>query len=70
MTYKGFWKSKTFWFNALAGVVMVANALGYADFAPDAQWIGLVAALINIGLRFAVTQPVTTDRSKVGTRAG
>lgn len=69
VTYKGFWKSKTFWFNVLAIVVAVAGQLGYADFAADTELVAVVVGVVNVLLRFLVKQPVTVTRGKVGTRA-
>ncbi|MGD8500057.1 MAG: hypothetical protein PVJ86_05390 [Phycisphaerales bacterium] len=56
---KDFWKSKTIWFNGVAAVLYLVNQLGYADFVPDAGVMALVAAVVNIVLRFVTKQPVT-----------
>ncbi len=69
MIYKGFWKSRTFWFNVLAVIVAVAGQFGFAGFEPDAEVIAVVVGIVNVLLRFATRQPVTTDTRKVGTRA-
>jgi hypothetical protein len=69
VTYTGFWKSKTFWFNVLAVVVAVAAQFGFADFEPDAELIAVIVGIVNVILRFAVKQPVTASSRKVGTRA-
>jgi uncharacterized membrane protein len=69
VTYKGFWKSKTFWFNVLAVVVAIAGQVGFAEFEPDAELIAVIVGIVNVILRFAVKQPLTTDTRKVGTRA-
>ncbi len=57
--------SKVFWFNVLAGLVAVAQAFGFAGFAPDpavAEYVTVAVALINIILRLATTQPVSLAR--------
>ncbi len=55
---KPFWQSKTLWFNVLAAGVFVAGSAGYADFAPDADVMAVVAAVLNVVLRFVTRQPV------------
>jgi len=55
---KEFWKSKTFWFNAVAVAVFVASQFGYLEFVPDADVLALVAAIVNIVLRFTTKQPL------------
>jgi uncharacterized membrane protein len=65
MNPKEFWKSKTFWFNVIAFVVVVANAFGFVGFAPDPQlseYAGVVITLINLVLRFATSQPVVLKK--------
>lgn len=58
MTGKAFWKSKVLWFNVLAGALVVAGMLGYAEFAPDADVLALVVAVANLVLRLFTQQPV------------
>jgi len=59
---KVFWQSKTFWFNVLAIIVMVAGAFGFSDFklSPDYQQlaVGLIA-VINLALRFITKKGIT-----------
>ena len=66
MDPKPFWQSKIFWFNLLLLVVAVANKFGFGDYVPtpahqmliDSSAV-ILAALINIGLRFVTSQGVT-----------
>jgi len=46
------------WFNVLAGALVVAGMLGYAEFAPDADVLALVVAVMNLVLRLFTQQPV------------
>ena len=58
---KEFWKSKTFWFNVLALIVMVAEAFGYVDFIPDenmAEYATALVTIINVILRFITKEPI------------
>ena len=54
MFTKKFYKSKTFWFNLLTLVVMVAAGFGFTEFDPDTE-VGAIAigvvAIINLVLR-------------------
>ena len=59
---KGFWRSRTFWFQVLAVVVFAASQVGYADFLPDADVMAIVAAVVNVVLRFRTDQAVTWRR--------
>jgi hypothetical protein len=64
---KWFLNSKTFWFNALAFAVAVAQAFGFGGFTPDpklAEYVTVAVALINIVLRFVTTGPITLSRAK------
>ncbi len=56
---KEFWKSKTFWFNCLAVGVYVAQSFGYTDFKASPELMALVAAVVNIGLRFVTNTSVS-----------
>lgn len=57
---KSIFKSKTFWFNTLAGLgailVEVSNIL--PDVGLDPKWVLFSVAIINIILRYVTTQPV------------
>lgn len=58
---KPFWRSKTFWFNVLALIVMVANAFGFADFQADpevSQMAFVIVTVVNLVLRFVTKEPV------------
>jgi len=53
--------SKTVVFNVLALLVLVANALGYADFIPDksvADAALAIVLIVNLVLRFLTKEPV------------
>lgn len=56
---KPFWKSKTVLFNVVAVLVFVVSAFGYASFTPDPEVMALVAAVLNVVLRFWTSQPIT-----------
>ena len=61
METKPFYVSKTFWFNVLALVVVVAGAFGFAEFqpTPEVETYGLVLVTIaNIVLRFVTAKPL------------
>lgn len=53
---KKFYLSKTFWFNILAAVVVVAGYFGYADFEANGEMIAAVIAIINLALRLWFTK--------------
>jgi len=58
---KEWYKSKVFWFNVLALIVMLAGAFGFGEFQPDEQWVEVGAVLIsviNLVLRFLTQQPL------------
>lgn len=58
---KSIFKSKTFYFNVLAFLVVLANAFGFGDFKANDTVLEVVAVLIpilNIVLRKITTQPV------------
>ena len=59
---KALFKSKTFWFNVLAGVVAIASLFGFGDFQPSeqtAEYIATATAIINILLRLKTAEPIT-----------
>ena len=68
MFSKPFWKSKVFWFNVLAVLVFVADMFGFAGFEPDPTVIALVAAIMNILLRFFTSQAVFVRRARFDQR--
>jgi hypothetical protein len=66
MDAKEFWKSKTFWFNVLALVVIIAQAFGFAEFSPDArlaEYGAVAVTIINLILRFVTAQPVSLSKT-------
>ena len=61
MEGKHFWKSKVFWFNVLALIVVVASAFGFGEFSPDpktAEYALVVVTIINVILRFVTKEPI------------
>ncbi len=55
-------KSKTFWFNVLAGVVAIASIFGFGDFKPSSETteaIATLTAVVNIFLRLNTSEPIT-----------
>ncbi len=57
--------SKVFWFNVLALVLIIAQAFGFAEFAPDpklAEYGAVAVTIINLILRFVTAQPVSLAR--------
>lgn len=61
MNGKSFLKSKTFWFNVVALVVIIVTAFGFQDFqpSPEVEQIALVViTIINLILRFLTKEPV------------
>jgi hypothetical protein len=62
---KSIWKSKTFWFNGLALIVLIAAGFGFEGDIKNADpevvaLAGGVVALINLALRMYTTQPIET----------
>ena len=57
---KGFWRSKTVWFNALAFLVAVLGSFGYTgELDPGlAQFVLPVVFVINLILRFFTNQAI------------
>jgi len=58
---KSLFTSKTFWFNVLAGAILLANAFGFANFTVDphvAEGAGIAINIINIILRLKTHQPI------------
>ena len=58
MPGKPWYESKTIWFNILAGIVLVANQFGFADFALDAEISAGIVAIVNMLLRFVTKVPI------------
>ena len=55
---KPFYLSKTFWFNVVSAVVVIATMIGYNEFTPDPQLMALIQIVGNIALRFVTKQPI------------
>jgi predicted nucleic acid-binding protein len=55
---KTFWKSKTFWFNALTAAAAAAGAL------PQNEYTLIAVTAINLGLRVFTTQALTASSAK------
>jgi hypothetical protein len=64
---KPFYKSRAFWFNTLALIIVVASAFGYTSFTADPkvdQYALVAVTLINLVLRFLTTQPIGATGGK------
>ena len=62
MEPKPWWASKTLWFNVLTLAVLVIGVLvSQEGLVPEGwlKWLGAVAAVINVILRFITNQPLT-----------
>lgn len=59
---KPFYRSKTFWFNLLSLLVIIASNFGYEGFTPD-MWVNelgtVIILTVNLALRFMTKEPVT-----------
>lgn len=61
---KSIFASKTFWFNALAVVVLIANSyFGFSNFELDEIFAGEVLAVVNILLRLITSKGVSLTGS-------
>jgi hypothetical protein len=56
-SFLGLLKSKTFWFNVVAGSIAIVNALS-GQWIPNEMAITIVA-LLNIANRFLTTKPLS-----------
>lgn len=63
---KPIYRSKTFWFNVIAVVVLVASQFGYSEFSLDQDTVDLVLKILagvtavgNVGLRLTTKEPVS-----------
>lgn len=56
---KPWWQSKTIWANVLGGALLLLN--GPLGHVVPPQYLALVLAVINIGLRVVTTQAVTAS---------
>ena len=63
---KPIYQSKTFWFNVLAIVTLIATQFGFADFALDQDTVDTVLRILagvtaagNVGLRLVTKEPVS-----------
>lgn len=60
---KGFWKSRTFWLNAVTlAVYLLAALLDHSLVASHPQWVAALSAVVatlNLVLRFLTTQPIS-----------
>lgn len=59
---KQFWKSKTFWFNALT---LAAFLLGHGYIPVTPEQMVYVMGIINLFLRFLTNEPVRLSAAKV-----
>jgi len=62
MTPKPIYLSRTFWFNLLAFLVLIANAFGFLEFQPAPEvneYAAIVISLVNIAMRLLTRRPVT-----------
>jgi hypothetical protein len=54
-------KSKTFWFAILFGLVQIAGLVGFADYQPTedvVQIIGVLTAMVMLALRFVTNKAI------------
>lgn len=61
MDVKSIFKSKTFWFSILFGLVSLAGLFGFAEFKPESnvlELINVIVAVVMIVLRFVTKQAV------------
>ena len=59
---KSIFRSKTFYFFLLYGVVSVAGLLGFADYTPsgdESEIVGIVVSVAGVVLRFVTNKGVT-----------
>jgi len=56
---KEFYKSKVFWFNVLAIIVLVASQFGFGEFVLDETIVLFIITAINLLLRFKTDTGLT-----------
>lgn len=58
---KEFYKSKTFWFNVVAAVVLAVTTIWpeFGDFQVNQDLATIVVVLVNLALRFVTRVPIT-----------
>jgi len=61
---KPIWYSKTFWFNVITLIVMIAGVLADpATYGPEiAKWAAFILPVGNVILRWMTSEPVTFKR--------
>ena len=63
---KEFWKSKTFYFALLYGLVHIAGLFGYLDYTPGTdvtEIVNVLASVVMLILRFTTTQRLSVRSS-------
>lgn len=58
MNAKSILKSKTFYFNVLAVIILVANSFGFSDFSLDPEVAAGIIAVVNLLLRLVTKTAV------------
>lgn len=71
METKPIYQSKTFWFNVLAVIVLVASKFGFSEFHLDQNTADTVLTILsgvlavgNVGLRAVTKQPVSLTKQE------
>jgi uncharacterized membrane protein len=55
---KRFWRSKTFWVNALAAVALIAEGVSGREFVIPIETQAVILAAINLVLRKVTREPI------------